>query len=369
MPPAAALEHVASIVILSRGHSHSMLSLFFYQQILSLLLSGESFAIAMIVAQQGSTPRHTGSRMLIQRNGHICGSLGGGMLETQAINLAQTSLAEGIAVTHTFALKAEGDANGMMCGGEAEIFVYPLETDNGRWLELHQALVALMIERKRGWLITRLTPHPGQWLVRDNGTTVGVPNLQIVWLPTWLKQAKRRLPFSLTEGETKFLIEPVSPPDMLYIFGAGHIGQQLVGLAMLADFEVSVLDDRSDFASRERFPHVSHLTALSSYGEALADLHIDEKSFLVIVTHAHAGDLTLLRQALRSPAGYIGMIGSRHKRDTLYVALLAEGFTSEDLQRVHCPIGLAIGAETPAEIAVSIVAELIRFRAERQSCR
>lgn len=345
-----------------------MLSPALCQNMLKRLAAGESFAIAMIVAQQGSTPRHVGSRMLVGRDGRIFHSLGGGALEAHAIRLAQTALATGTALTRTFVLKMERDALGMICGGEAEVFVYPLDPAHAEWLKLYQALAA----GERGWLITRLTPQPGQWLVREDGAITGVfsRNLEnIEELATLLEQADRSRPVCLNHAESRFLIEPVAQPGKVYIFGAGHIGQQLAGLAMLADFAVMVLDERTEFANRERFPQVGQLAALPSYAAALAGLAVDETSFLVIITHGHAGDLMVLRQALRSRAGYIGMIGSRRKRDTLYATLRQEGFTPEDLQRVHCPIGLAIGAETPAEIAVSIVAELIQVRAARSSYR
>lgn len=369
MPPVEVFENVELVINLSHGHSYSMLSPTLCQDTLKRLAAGESFAIAMIVAQHGSTPRHVGSRMLVGHDGRISHSLGGGALEVHAIRLAQTALAIGTALTRTFVLKMERDALGMICGGEAEVFVHPLDPAHAEWLNLYQALAALLATGERGWLITRLTPQPGQWLVREDGSITGVFNRNSEELATLLEQADRRRPVCLNHAESRFLIEPVAQPGKVYIFGAGHIGQQLAGLATLADFAVMVLDDRVELASRERFPQVERLTVLASYAVALAGLAVDETSFLVIITHGHAGDLLVLRQALRSRAGYIGMIGSRRKRDTLYATLLQEGFTPEDLQRVHCPIGLAIGAETPAEIAVSIVAELIQVRAARSSCR
>jgi xanthine dehydrogenase accessory factor len=339
------------------------------RNVLKLLAASEPFAMALIVSQNGSAPRHAGSRMLVRCDGSIVGSVGGGALEAYAICLAQRSLAEGVALTHTFVLRAERDALGMICGGEAEVLVYPLNPTHPEWLMLYQALAARLAARESGWLITRLTPEIGQWLMSEAGLITGVARLAAETWATLLQQADPRRPIALTHGGSRFLIEPIVPPGRLYIFGAGHIGQQLAGLAMLADFAVMVLDDRPEFASRERFPQVQELAVLASYAVALAGLTLDADSFLVIVTHGHAGDLTVLRQALRSPVGYIGMIGSRHKRDALYGRLLQEGFTVTDLQRVHCPIGLAIGAETPAEIAFSIIAELIQVRAARNARR
>lgn len=346
-----------------------MLSPILCQDILNLLAAGEPFAIAMIVAQRGSAPRHAGSRLLIQRDGSIRHSLGGGALEAHALRMAQAALAEGMARAQTCVLEVERGAIGMICGGEADVFVYPLDPATPEWLVLYQTLAALLTTHKFGWLITRLSPQIGQWLAQEEGSTVGFPALDAGQRAALLGQADRRRPICLTEGGTRFLVEPVVQVATLYIFGAGHIGQQVAALAALAEFDTVVLDDRAEFASRARFPNVGRLALLEAFDMALAGLAVDEDSYLVIVTHGHAGDLTVLRQALRSRAGYIGMIGSRRKRETQYAALLQEGFTPTDLRRVHCPIGLAIGAETPAEIAISIIAELIQVRAARNSCR
>jgi len=346
-----------------------MLSPALSQDVLHLLASGESFAIAMIVDHQGSAPRHTGSRLLIRRNGQTRHSLGGGALEVQAIRLAQQVLETGVPLTQTFVLNAERGDVGMLCGGQAKVLVHPLDPANREWLNLYRALADRLVTRQPGWLITRLTPEIGQWLAGEDGLIAGVARLKAeAWTPL-LNSANRRRPVCLTQGQARFLIEPVIHPGKVYIFGAGHIGQQLASLARLADFEVAVLDDRPEFANRDCLPLIEQVTVLPSYTEALAGLAIDENSLLVIVTHAHVGDLTVLRQALRSQAGYIGMIGSRRKRDSLYARLLEEGFTAADLQRVHCPIGLAISAETPVEIAISIMAEIIQIRAARRSCR
>jgi len=120
-----------------------------------------------------------------------------------------------------------------------------------------------------------------------------------------------------------------------------------------------VLDDRSEFANQERFPKADELRVLDRFENAFSGLSADSNSFLVILTRGHSHDRTVLAQALRTQAGYIGMIGSHRKRDTIYQSLRDEGFTNADLDRVHCPIGLDIGGETPEEIAVSIVAEMI----------
>jgi xanthine dehydrogenase accessory factor len=134
-------------------------------------------------------------------------------------------------------------------------------------------------------------------------------------------------------------------------------------MAAMVGFRISVCDDRQEFANRERFPEAHQIRILENFAQAFAGLAIGREDFVIILTRGHLHDKTVLAQALRTEAGYIGMIGSRKKRDAIYAALLKEGFDPADIDRVHSPIGLAIGAETPEEIAVSILAELIFVRA------
>jgi xanthine dehydrogenase accessory factor len=174
-------------------------------------------------------------------------------------------------------------------------------------------------------------------------------------------------PQLVEDGGDLFLVEPLCHQGTVVIFGAGHIGQKLAPLTKLVGFNTVVLDDRAEFANRERFDSADEVLVVDSFDQALKDLDIDGDSYLVIVTRGHTHDKTVLSHALRSGAGYIGMIGSRRKRDAIYAALEMEGVSPGELQRVHCPIGLNIGAETPEEIAVCIVAELIQERAGKNA--
>jgi xanthine dehydrogenase accessory factor len=134
-------------------------------------------------------------------------------------------------------------------------------------------------------------------------------------------------------------------------------------MAAMVGFGVSVADDRGEYANRERFNDATEIRVLENFGNAFSGVAIGREDLIVILTRGHLHDKTVLAQALNTDAGYIGMIGSRKKRNAIYGALLKDGFSQADLDRVHSPIGLSIGAETPEEIAVSIVAEMIRHRA------
>jgi xanthine dehydrogenase accessory factor len=146
------------------------------------------------------------------------------------------------------------------------------------------------------------------------------------------------------------------------------VSQRIAPLCETVGFRTVVLDDRPEYASCERFPQPTELVVLKVF-DPLPELPVDEDSYLVIVTRGHLHDRTVLEQALRTKAGYIGMIGSKRKRDAVYQALLEQGYRREDLARVCSPIGVEILAETPEEIAVSIVGEMIKVRAEREAAR
>ena len=168
----------------------------------------------------------------------------------------------------------------------------------------------------------------------------------------------------LKDGERKkyIFVEPIIPDAVLYLFGAGHVSTYVAPLAHLVGFEVCVIDDRDEFANAKRFP-VADEILVCSFADAFKRLNLHASSYVTIVTRGHRYDRDVLRSALMEETAYIGMIGSRRKRDKIFQSLIDEGVTKEAIDRVHSPIGLDIGAETPEEIAVSIVAELVRARA------
>ena len=162
-------------------------------------------------------------------------------------------------------------------------------------------------------------------------------------------------------GDMEVFIEPVLQTPGLFIFGAGHIALALSKMAWMAGFKVFVIDDRQGFATPERFPDAA-LTLTSDFGASFDQLQIGRGSYIVIVTYGHKNDQAVLEQALKTPALYIGMIGSKSKNHAVYENLKARGVTEQELARVHAPIGLRINAHTPEEIAVSILGEMIQIK-------
>lgn len=216
-------------------------------------------------------------------------------------------------------------------------------------------------------------------LVRDDGSFVGTVGGGCVEAQVWAAAREvmetgrpKRLSFNLGQdtayenglicgGELEVFLEPVFPEPRVFIFGAGHISKSLSKIASLAGFATVVVDDRDTYANRERFPEAERVLA-GAYEELIPALEINESSFIVIVTRGHRDDLRVLRRAVETPARYIAMVGSKRKVIALAKQLESEGVTAEAFERVHAPMGLEIGAVTPEEIAVSVVAEMIAVR-------
>lgn len=343
-----------------------------FPSIADLLARGESLTLATIVSRQGSAPRAVGSRLVIRQDGALVGTIGGGILEARVRELAQKVWGQGQAILKKYNLTA-GDASrmGMVCGGVVQVLVQFLDAARPDHLQLYREIAAVLAAREKACLITALpssldTPGSvGQSLIKDGGVIAGCLDLQPV--QALLTQTGVSQPQLHTHGGKQYLVEALGRAGTVYIFGAGHVSRQLAPLARLVGFRTVVLDDRQEFANRERFPHAAEVIVLNSFQSALEGLEIDGDSYLVLVTRGHTHDQTVLRQALATRAGYIGMIGSRRKREAIYASLGQEGFGPADFHRVCSPIGLDIAAETPEEIAVSIVAELIRARADQKN--
>lgn len=167
-------------------------------------------------------------------------------------------------------------------------------------------------------------------------------------------------------GQAEIYIEPIIPTPALYIFGGGHISFSLARIGKMVDFRVVVIDDRKEYVNPERFPEADK-TIAADYLKAFSQITINNFSYIVIVTRAHAYDETVLGWAVTTNAKYIGMIGSRKKTKKVYDNLLAKGISEKELKRVYAPIGLDIKAQTPEEIAISIIAEIIQIRRSKET--
>ena len=253
-------------------------------------------------------------------------------------------------------------------------------------MDIYEQIVELRRQGRRGAVATIVNVRgsipsfkTAKMLVRDDGSIVGTIGGGCVEADVWQaarevmeSEKPRTLTFDLNQdpkndtglvcgGTLEVFVEPVLPPALLYIFGAGHVSASLCLIAAAAGFDVIVTDDRTSYASRERFPSAFEVHALD-FDEAMKQLDPNETSSLVIVTRGHRDDMRILRWAVQSRARYVGMIGSKRKVIRIFETLREEGLPAHLFDRVHAPIGLDIGAVTPEEIAVAITAELIAIR-------
>jgi xanthine dehydrogenase accessory factor len=268
----------------------------------------------------------------------------------------------------------------------ASIDLFPGHTNNQAEMDIYEEIVKLRQEGRRGAVATIVNVRgsipsfeTAKMLVRDDGSITGTIGGGCVEAEVWQaarevmeSEKPRSLTFNLNQdpkydtglvcgGTLDIFIEPVLPPASLYIFGAGHVSVNLYKVARGAGFDVSVIDDRETYASRERFPEAKEVIA-EDFEQAMARLTPNESSYIVIVTRGHRDDMRVLRWAVQTRAQYIGMIGSKRKTITIFRELTKEGLPAQLFDRVHAPVGLDIGAITPEEIAVAITAELIAVR-------
>lgn len=178
------------------------------------------------------------------------------------------------------------------------------------------------------------------------------------------KNSQKSIYLSEQIGDAVYYVETINNQDCLYLFGGGHVAQPVVEIASLVGFRTVVLDDREKFANQDNFPKADEVIVLEDFDNALGNLPLSGGAYVVIVTRGHAHDQTVLEQVLATSATFIGMIGSKTKVARCFQSLKEKGFSLEQLSRVHAPIGLRIGSETPEEIAVSIVAQLIHVRSQ-----
>ncbi len=328
------------------------------------MLDGEqAFALATIIRRNGSAPRTTGAKMLVRADESIVGTVGGGALEAEVIRQAADMLKSGGAGVQSFSFSgADAASMDAICGGQVDVLIEGVPAKGQGTAAAAKALAEAAEGHRSAWMVTTFDPanrRTSHAAVLHDGQVVGAAPAD---LDTDLVRQQRLPKLLLTVRGVLTLIEPTNISGSVYIFGAGHVSRSLAQFTRAVDFWTVVIDDRAEYASRERFPLADGVTVLPSMQDISA-IPIDADSYVVIVTRGHMDDLTVLAQVLRTPAAYIGMIGSRRKVALIYDELRKRGYGEADIQRVHAPIGLPIAAETPEEIGISITAEMIQMRA------
>jgi len=312
-------------------------------------------AIATVVSVERSAPRDPGATLAVAESGEVAGSVTGGCVEPAIYEEARDVLAGGSPRVKTYGIADEEAFEvGLSCGGTVRIFVSMLD----------QALLpplAAALRDDRAVALTVPLSGPDAGAARLVSTDVEPEG-----------EADRRAQELLALGETAVVevegedvfVSSFAPRPALYVFGAVDHAAALAEVGRFLGYRVTVCDARARFATRERFPDVDEL-AVDWPDRFLERAPIDERTAICVLTHDHKFDVPLLKVALRTPAGYIGAMGSRRTTEERNERLRAEGLTDEELARIRAPIGLRIGARSPQEVAVAIAAELVQASRER----
>lgn len=310
-----------------------------FENLLALLENGQDAVLATVVSAQGSTPRGTGAMLLAGWSGLIAGTIGGGPGEAQALKTAAKLLREKRSAVWRCELR-HGGALDSVCGGEQTVLLRFISHDSEDWKTL------------AGEVLERLKAHRGGWLALE---LEGVPVLtdEGPGVPVW-------------DGGRFILPLPVG--ERVVIFGGGHCALALVPVLRSVDFRIAVFDDRPEFASAERFPEAETVVC-HDYTDISGGLTLTAEDYAVVMTSGHSHDFEVEAQLLRRSLAYVGVMGSRAKTAYVNQRLREVGISEEAIQSVHTPIGTAIKAVTPEEIAISITGELICERALRREAR
>ncbi len=349
-----------------------------YVHLLKEMKKQKPLVLATIVETKGSTPQVPGASAIFSSERLLDGTLGGGLLEADAQKKALKTLRKKISLLSEFSLKADiSSEEGAICGGGVKILIDASpEVHRNTFQDLSQSLT----KRRPGILATfinRLSEEKASifryWIERrkklevDPGEHLSLFKKEIITTfsegkPFFLKVKKEIFP---EKAKERFLfLEPIFPLPQLVIAGAGHVGQAVTHLGSLLNFEVTVIDDRPEYANKEKLPDADHII-VDEIGNAIQNFPISSDTYFVIVTRGHKHDGAALRQCISSEAAYIGMIGSIRKIKLMRKKFLEEGWaTAPQFDRVCAPIGIAIESKTVEEIAVSIVAQLVLVRSQ-----
>lgn len=315
----------------------------FLQAIKKQVQKGNDCYLVALIESEGSTPRSSGAYMLVNGKGLVAGTIGGGGMEYAAQLLAQQRVAEGGNFVKMYDLSPKA---GMACGGSCQVqFCYlPANEETAKLAELGLQLIS----RHLSW-----------WFLLPLGAGTALPQIK-----NQVELTGHRGVMKL--GEQAFYAEEYGYDGWVYVFGAGHVARELVPLLCHVGFNCVVFDDREEFADAAVFPMAEYVRQVDF--RKLNDVCVlTERDYAVVMTRGHIHDANVERFLLTTPAKYIGIMGSKNKAALARAALLAEGYSEAQLARVTTPVGLPIGSETPAEIAVSIAAQLIKVRAEKMS--
>ena len=326
-----------------------------FAKILYELEKDHDLVLVTLIAEKGSAPRGTGSQMLVNMDGRLLGTIGGGAVEYEAEQLGLSLLNEKRSCVHDYVLrKNKTEDLGMVCGGDVTAFFQFIDHTDSRWGALAGAVSKRTSARMPGWLVQQLDGgFPA--LLGENGELLAgeiIENTAVYQIPGCMRT------------ESGFSM-PLPIGERAVIFGGGHIARELAPLLKNVGFRVTVMDCREEYTDPADFPGAERIIC-GDYLHLDQYLDLGEEDYVVVMTNGHAHDFDIQEQALRRRLAYIGVIGSRKKTAVVNHRLREAGVPEEGIAQVHTPIGTNIKAVTPAEIAISIAGEMIYERALRR---
>lgn len=322
--------------------------------------AGRDVVMVSVTASSGSTPRGAGARMIIGESGRLYGTIGGGAVEYRSEQRASEVLKTKKSYNQSYMLrKNQVEDLGMICGGDVEVFFQFISASDEKIKEMVKFAIDEFEKRSDIWIITDITGGKEAGIAiytKEDCRGMEVTD-EVIEL---LKEA----PFKKEIDGKMICAEMINQSELVYIFGGGHVAQQLVPTLSRVNFNCIVIEDREEFARRELFEGVfdTRLIDMKKLDEVCKEIR--ENDYICVMTRGHVNDYEVEKAALKTPAKYIGVIGSRRKVAGVNQKLRADGYKDEDLKRITTPIGLEILAETPAEIAVSIAGQMIYERAK-----
>ena len=315
-------------------------------------------ALASVARRRGSLPMSATAKMLVSASGARLGTVGGGCLEAEITERALEVIERRLPVVSEHTLNAElaGDY-GLTCGGTAVMFIEPVIVDS-TLAAIYREAAALLGRGERAVMATGLdwSTGPAKGILLPDGAWVGSAHPRV----------RDEAVLARDQGDEQRLdrdvfAERVAGAPRLIVFGGGHVGARVAEAASFAGWRVTVVDDRPDFADPARLPFAEQ-AVVCDFHDLPATLGVDAETYVVVATRGHQHDALIVEQLARRDVRYLGMLGSRRKVALTWRLLAGEGIPGERLEAIHAPIGLSIGADTPEEIAVSIVAEMIAVR-------
>ncbi len=339
------------------------------EETIRLLEKNEPCVLATVVRTRGMTPQKAGAKQLIRQDGSSVGTLGGGCVEGDIWFYAKQMLREkGEPEFRDYYLNEDVAAkDGLVCGGTMYFFIEPLwqpqehlpfakEITNAYQGGAPVSLATVVSRPNKKKLGEKI-------LIREDGSTLGSLEDEKL-LPEVIKIGRKLATFGKNEivqsqDGTEIYIEGFTTPPTLVIMGGGHVGRTVYNLALMLGFRIYVIDDRSEFSNKDRFPQAAD-TIVADFANGLDNVPINFNTFILIATRGHRFDDAATQSAIKTEARYIGLLGSKRKNLMIFRDLLKNGVSPERVKEINAPVGLNIGALTPEELAVSIMAEIIK---------